>query len=90
VSVLLGAASDPGAQGCNQRRRWPRRAVPHPALLFLSQAAQGDFGDDVISNRPIANIIFEVLPNTLSSPSPPSGQSIVEYPMALAAVSSAR
>jgi peptide/nickel transport system permease protein len=32
--------------------------------LFLSQAAQGDFGNDVISGRPIRDIVFEVLPNT--------------------------
>src|SRR5205823_2520672 len=46
-----------------------RMGLDRPILerlwLFFSHAATGDFGTDVISNRPILTIILEVLPNTL-------------------------
>jgi peptide/nickel transport system permease protein len=41
------------------------RSVLERLWLFFSHAVRGDFGSDVLSNRPIGNIILEVLPHTL-------------------------
>jgi peptide/nickel transport system permease protein len=64
VSVLLGPRATPALRAAITAKMGLDEPFLTRLWLFLSQAAQGDFGNDVISGRPIRDIIFEVLPNT--------------------------
>jgi peptide/nickel transport system permease protein len=64
IGVLLGPRATPALRAAITAKMGLDEPFLTRLWLFLSQAAQGDFGDDVISGRPIRDIIFEVLPNT--------------------------
>ncbi|HVT50040.1 MAG TPA: ABC transporter permease [Dongiaceae bacterium] len=64
VSVLLGPRATPALRAAITAKMGLDEPFLTRLWLFLSQAAQGDFGNDVISGRPIRDIVFEVLPNT--------------------------
>jgi peptide/nickel transport system permease protein len=64
ASVLLGPRATPALRAAITAKMGLDEPFLMRLWLFLSQAVQGDFGDDVISGRPIRDIILEVLPNT--------------------------
>jgi peptide/nickel transport system permease protein len=65
VSIMLGPRATPELRAAFAERMGLNEPVLERLWLFFSNAARGDFGDDVISNRPISDIILEVLPHTL-------------------------
>jgi peptide/nickel transport system permease protein len=65
ASVLLGPRATPALRAALTERMGLDQPFVTRLWIFLSAALRGDFGIDVISNRPIRDIIFEVLPNTL-------------------------
>jgi peptide/nickel transport system permease protein len=65
AAVLLGPRATPALRAALTERMGLDQPFLMRLWIFLSSALRGDFGTDVITNRPIADIIFEVLPNTL-------------------------
>lgn len=65
AGVLLGPRATPALRAMMTEQMGLDQPFLVRFWIFLSSAAQGDFGNDVISGRPIADIVFEVLPNTL-------------------------
>src|SRR5689334_10790922 len=65
AGVLLGPRATPALRAALTAKMGLDQPFLARLWIFLSNAVQGDFGDDVISGRPIRDIIFEVLPNTL-------------------------
>jgi peptide/nickel transport system permease protein len=65
ASVLLGPRATPALREMITAKMGLNEPFVVRLWIFLSNAAQGDFGSDVISGRPISDIILEVLPNTL-------------------------
>ncbi|MDZ4395248.1 ABC transporter permease [Cypionkella sp.] len=65
ASVLYGPRATPELRAVLTERMGLDRSIPEQLWLFLSRALRGDFGTDVISGRPILQMIGEVLPNTL-------------------------
>lgn len=65
ASVLYGPRVTDALRASLAERMGTDRSIPEQLVLFLSRAAQGDFGVNVISGRPIRQEILDVLPNTL-------------------------
>ncbi len=65
AGVLLGPRATPALRAALTAKMGLDEPFLVRLWIFLSNAVQGDFGDDVISGRPIRDVIFEVLPNTL-------------------------
>src|SRR6185436_3692628 len=65
VSILLGPRATPALRADFAERMGLDRSIPEQLWLFFSRAITGDLGTDVISNRPILDMILEALPNTL-------------------------
>ena len=65
VSILLGPRATPALRVEFAERMGLDRSIPEQLWLFFSRAITGDLGTDVISNRPILDMILEALPNTL-------------------------
>ena len=66
ASVLYGPRATPELRAALAERMGLDRSGPEQLWLFLSSAVRGDFGTNVISNRPILHEIAEVLPYTLT------------------------
>src|SRR5690348_277134 len=65
VGILLGPRATPELRAQFAERMGLDRSVPEQIWLFFSNAVTGNLGIDVVSNRPVATIMLEVLPNTL-------------------------
>src|SRR6266511_617086 len=65
ISILLGPRATPELRVAFAERMGLDRPVLERLWLFFSHAVSGDFGSDVISSRPIRDLVLEVLPNTL-------------------------
>ncbi|CAN5362536.1 ABC transporter permease [soil metagenome] len=65
ASVLLGPRATPELRAQIAHDMGLDRTLIEQIWLFLSRAVTGNFGEDVISRRPILTIVLEVLPNTL-------------------------
>lgn len=66
ASVMLGPRATPELRAQIEAEMGLDRSLPVQAWLFLSRAATGDFGTDVVSRRPILDIVLEALPYTLA------------------------
>ncbi len=65
ITIMLGPRVTPELREAFAQKMGLDRSILERLWLFFSNAAMGDFGDDVISSRPIRDILFEVLPKTL-------------------------
>lgn len=65
ISILLGPRATPELRAQYIERMGLDRSVPEQIWLFFSRAVTGDLGTDVVSYRPILQMILEVLPNSL-------------------------
>jgi peptide/nickel transport system permease protein len=65
ITIMLGPRATPQLREVFAERMGLDRSVLERLWLFFSHAIRGDFGSDVLSNRPIGDIILEVLPHTL-------------------------
>jgi peptide/nickel transport system permease protein len=65
ITIMLGPRVTPELRATFAERMGLDRPILERLWLFFSHAATGDFGTDVISSRPIRDVVFEVLPNTL-------------------------
>jgi peptide/nickel transport system permease protein len=65
ISILLGPRATPALRADFAQRMGLDRSVPEQLFLFFGNAIRGNLGVDVISGRPILDMILEVLPNTL-------------------------
>lgn len=65
AGILLGPRATPELRADFAQRMGLDRSVPEQAWLFFSNAVRGDLGNDIISGRPILDMILEALPNTL-------------------------
>src|SRR6185295_12159600 len=65
ISIMLGPRVTPELRLAFTERMGLDRPIPERLWLFFSHAVKGDFGTDVVSHRPILDIVLEVLPNTL-------------------------
>src|SRR5262245_12774924 len=66
TSILLGPRSTPVLRQTFTERMVLYRSIFEQLWLFIAHALIGDFGQDVISFRPILTIVTDVLPYTLS------------------------
>jgi peptide/nickel transport system permease protein len=66
ASVMLGPRATPALREQITQQMGLDRNFFEQLWLLLSNAATGDFGDDIISHRPILDIVLEALPNTLA------------------------
>ncbi len=65
ITIMLGPRVTPELREAFAERMGLDKSLLERMWLFFSHAAVGDFGTDVISSRPIREIVFEVLPKTL-------------------------
>jgi peptide/nickel transport system permease protein len=65
ITIMLGPRATPELREAFAERMGLDRSVLERLWVFFSHAVRGDFGNDVLSNRPIGDIILEVLPHTL-------------------------
>lgn len=66
ASVMLGPRATPELRVQITQAMGLDRSIPEQLWLFVSRIATGDFGVDVVSNRPILDIVMDVIPNTLA------------------------
>lgn len=66
VSVMLGPRATPQLRAQLTAEMGLDQSLPQQLWIFLSRAVTGDFGTDVISRRPIIDMVAEVLPHTLA------------------------
>lgn len=66
ASVMLGPRATPALREQITQQMGLDRSFVEQLWLFLSNAVTGDFGNDIISHRPILGIVLEALPNTLA------------------------
>lgn len=66
ASVMLGPRATPALRAQIIHEMGLDRNVVEQLWLFVSRAVTGNFGQDVISHRPILDIVLEVIPNTLA------------------------
>ena len=66
TSVMLGPRATPELRAQIVHEMGLDRSFVEQLWLFLSRAATGDFGTDVVSHRPILDIVLDVIPNTLA------------------------
>ncbi|HEV8389374.1 MAG TPA: ABC transporter permease [Dongiaceae bacterium] len=65
AGILLGPRATPELRADFAARMGLDRSIPEQALLFFSNAVRGDLGADIITRRPILDMVLEALPNTL-------------------------
>lgn len=65
ASVLLGPRATPELRAELNERMGLDQPIVVQLGRFLGNAARGDLGEDVFSNRPVADIVLEQLPFTL-------------------------
>jgi peptide/nickel transport system permease protein len=65
ITIMLGPRVTPELRAAFAERMGLDKSVLERLWLFFSHAARGDFGSDVLSSRPIGDIILDVLPHTL-------------------------
>ncbi len=65
ITIMLGPRVTPELREAFAERMGLDKSLLERMWLFFSHAAVGDFGTDVISSRPIREIVLEVLPKTL-------------------------
>jgi peptide/nickel transport system permease protein len=65
AGILLGPRATPQIRAEFAARMGLDRSIPEQIWLFFSNAVTGNLGTDVISDRPILDIVLEALPNTL-------------------------
>src|SRR5689334_4689409 len=65
ASTLMGPRATPELRAQFTQRMGLDRSVPEQVVLFFGNLLQGDLGDDVITKRPILDMVLEALPNTL-------------------------
>jgi peptide/nickel transport system permease protein len=65
TSVLLGPRATPELRAELNERMGLDQPIPVQLGRFLANLARGDLGEDVFSNRPVADIVFEQLPFTI-------------------------
>jgi peptide/nickel transport system permease protein len=66
ASVLLGPRATPELRAALNERMGLDRPFVVQLGRFLGNVLRGDLGEDVFSNRPVADIVFEQLPYTLA------------------------
>lgn len=66
ASVMLGPRATPALREQITHQMGLDRSFFEQLWVFLSNAVTGDFGEDIISHRPILDIVLEALPNTLA------------------------
>jgi peptide/nickel transport system permease protein len=66
TSVMLGPRATPELRAQITHEMGLDRSVIEQLWLFISRAATGNFGEDVVSHRPILDIVLDVIPNTLA------------------------
>lgn len=66
ATVVLGTRATPELRAAFAEQMGLDQPVPVQLWMFLTAMFQGDFGTDVISGRPILDLILEVLPFTLA------------------------
>jgi peptide/nickel transport system permease protein len=65
ITIMLGPRATPELRQAFAERMGLDQPLLERLWLFFSKAATGDFGTDVLSRRPILDMILDVLPNTL-------------------------
>lgn len=65
AGILLGPRATPELRADFAERMGLDRSVPEQFVLFFSKVLQGDLGNDIITKRPILDMVLEALPNTL-------------------------
>src|SRR5687767_9474408 len=65
ITIMLGPRATPELREAFAERMGLDQPLLWRLWLFFSKAAVGDFGTDVLSSRPILDMIMDVLPNTL-------------------------
>jgi peptide/nickel transport system permease protein len=65
AGILLGPRATPALRAEFAQRMGLDRSIPEQAWLFFSNLLRGDLGRDIISDRPILDMILDALPNTL-------------------------
>jgi peptide/nickel transport system permease protein len=65
ASILFGPRATPELRAALVERMGLDKPFIERLFIFLWGAARGDFGIDVVSGRPILDIVLEVLPKTL-------------------------
>lgn len=65
AGILLGPRATPALRADFAQRMGLDRSIPEQVFLFFKNVLRGDLGNDIISHRPILDMILEVLPNTL-------------------------
>jgi peptide/nickel transport system permease protein len=65
ITIMLGPRVTPELRQAFAERMGLDLPLLERLWLFFSKAATGDFGTDVLSSRPILDMILDVLPNTL-------------------------
>ncbi|HJR22278.1 MAG TPA: ABC transporter permease [Dongiaceae bacterium] len=65
ITILLGPRASPELRADFAQRMGLDRSILEQVWLFFGRAITGDLGTDVISSRPILDMILEALPNTL-------------------------
>lgn len=66
ASVMLGPRATPALRAQIMHDMGLDRSVIEQLWLFVSKALTGNFGEDIISHRPILDIVLDVIPNTLA------------------------
>jgi peptide/nickel transport system permease protein len=65
VTVMLGPRATPELRAEFAARMALDRPVWEQLWQFIARVATGDLGTDIVTNRPIADLLTEALPNTL-------------------------
>jgi peptide/nickel transport system permease protein len=66
ASVMLGPRATPALRAQIVHDMGLDRSMVEQLWLFVSKAVTGNFGEDVISHRPILDIVLDVIPYTLA------------------------
>lgn len=66
ASVMLGPRATPELRAQITHEMGLDRGVIEQLWLFVSHALAGNFGEDIITHRPILDIVLDVIPNTLA------------------------
>lgn len=65
ISILLGPRATPELRAQFTERMGLDRSIPEQIWIFFSRAVTGDLGANPINDRPILDMLLEVLPNSL-------------------------
>jgi peptide/nickel transport system permease protein len=66
ASVMLGPRATPALRAQITHDLGLDRSLVEQLWLFVSKAVTGNFGEDIISHRPILDIVLDVIPHTLA------------------------